>query len=324
MGDVARERVASGATLRIPTGGVVPNGCDAVVPIEHVTRAGDRIVVAARIAPGDNVNERAADMRAGEIVLAPGTRLRAPQIGVLATLGITAVPVYRRPLLAVLSSGDELIAPDRSPQPGQIRDSNRYAIAASLRAMGADVLHLPIVRDEAAAFDAALRDALDRADGVVLTGGSSVGERDRTPEAVAALGPPGVVVHGLKLRPGKPTLLGAAGAKPILGLPGNPTSALMMLEAVAAPLIAAMVGSAPPPASIEATLDAPLSGREGWTWFIPIALRDEPGAPMAHPLGLRSFSVSLTARADGYVILEAGRWFYEAGERVTIHRFLGG
>ncbi len=147
-------------------------------------------------------------------------------------------------MIAVFSSGDELVEPDAQPAPGQLRDSNRYAIAASLRAMGALPRHFPTLRDEAEEFESALSAALAECDGVVVTR-RLVGRRARSAaRAVAAIANPGIVVHGLRVKPGKPTLLGADGSKPILGLPGNPTSALMILEAVAAPIVAALCGRA--------------------------------------------------------------------------------
>ncbi|HEY5427182.1 MAG TPA: hypothetical protein VIJ77_11580, partial [Candidatus Tumulicola sp.] len=134
----------------------------------------------------------------------------------------------------------------------------------------------------------------------------------------------GVVVHGLRIRPGKPALLGAAGNKPILGLPGNPTSALLVLEAVAAPIVAALVGAPAAVATTTARLAGAVRSRAGWTWYVPVALRNEGGSPLAHPLPLHSFSVSLTARADGYLIVDEAAQEYSAGETVTVHRFIGG
>jgi len=250
--------------------------------------------------------------------------LGAPELGALATLGVVAVPVYARPRIAVLSSGDEIVAPDRTPAPAQIRDSNRYAIAASLRAMGAEPVHGPTVSDEPGALEAALREALATCDGAMLSGGSSVGERDLTPGAIAALGPAGVVVHGLRIKPGKPTVLGASGAKPVIGLPGNPVSALIVLEAIVAPIIARLAGAVAAVETIDAILAAPLRGRPGWTNFIPVALEDEGTHLAAHPLALHSSLVSLPARASGYCEVGEDDAPLEAGTRVTVRRFLSG
>jgi molybdenum cofactor synthesis domain-containing protein len=323
MGTAWIRPLAAGSATAIPTGGVVPDGADAVVPIEDVRVDGLRLFVDAAIPPGENVIPRGSDMRRGERVLSAGTRLAGPQIGVLATIGVTEVPVFRRPLVGVLSSGDELVDPASRPRPGEIRDSNRYAIAASLRAMGARARHYPTVSDDEGALEAALAAAIKECDAIVLTGGSSVGERDRTPAAIASLGAPGVIVHGLRVRPGKPTVLAAAGGKPVIGLPGNPTSALMILEAVVAPILAALTGGAMRSGSLIARLESAVSGRPGWTWYLPMALRHDGGTPVAHPLPLRSSSVSLPARAGGYVVIGENDGELAAGSLVTLHRFLG-
>jgi molybdopterin molybdotransferase len=326
-GDVAMGEAAialrAGEALRIPTGGVVPDGADAVVPLEDVAVENDAIVVSKAVAVHDSVIDKGADMRAGDLVLAHGRRLGPAQLGLLATLGVIDVPVFRRPVIGVISSGDELVDPALRPAPGEVRDSNRFAIAASLTAMGAQTVHYPTVSDEPGALEAAMTAALKACDAVVLSGGSSVGGRDRSPAAVESLGEPGVIVHGLRVKPGKPTLLGALGQKPIIGLPGNPTSALMILEAVVAPVIGALTGAAACESLVPARLAEPARSRLGWIWYLPVSLRDEAGTYAAHPLPLRSFSVSLPARADGYVVIGERDEMLPAGELVTVHRFLG-
>jgi molybdenum cofactor synthesis domain-containing protein len=324
MGAAPEASAARAAAIRIPTGGVLPAGSDAVVPIEDVRFEKNLVIIEAWVQAGDNVAERGADMRCGEAVLPAGRRIRASDIGVLATLGVTEVPVYRQPVIAVLSSGDELVEPGAAPAPGQIRDSNRFAIAASLRAMGAVPHHYPTLRDEADEFESALARAIAECDAVAVTGGSSVGDRDRLPDAVASVARPGIVVHGIRVKPGKPTLFGAHGGKPILGLPGNPTSALLVLEAVAAPIVAALVGAPPVASTVGARLAAPARSRKEWTWYIPVRLQDDGGVPLAHPLPLRSFSVSLLARADGFIIMDERDETWPPGTPVTVHRFLGG
>jgi len=324
MGSPAQRSIGDRTAMRIPTGGLLPDGADAVVPLEEAQVRGDSIAVNRPITAGDNVAARAGDMRRGETVLPARRRLRAPEIGVLATLGVTQVPVYKRPVIGVFSSGDELVDPERNPQRGEIRDSNRHAIAASLRAMGAEARHYPTLRDEAGVFEAALTAALQRCDAVVVSGGSSVGERDRLPQAVAAIANPGIVVHGLRVKPGKPTLLGADRGKPILGLPGNPTSALLILEAVAAPIVAALAGAPIVPPTLAARLAEGARSRSGWTWYVPVALREHGAEALAHPLDIRSFSVSLTARADGYIVMNERDDEWMPGRQVTVHRFFGG
>jgi molybdenum cofactor synthesis domain-containing protein len=323
MGRAWSGTLARGEALRIPTGGVVPEPADAVVPIEECRLAGEVLIVDAAVQQGANVTPAGSDMRAGEVVLRANTRINAPAVGVLATLGVTDVPVYRRPVVGIISSGDELVAPAAPAlAPGEVRDSNRYAIAGALAAMGAVPLHLPTMRDAPGLLEEALSQALGVCDAVILSGGSSVGERDFTPRAIDSLGKPGVVVHGLRVKPGKPTVFGAIGNKPIVGLPGNPASSLVILEAVAAPIVASLVGAPLPESPIEACLAAPLRSRRNWTWYVPVALRHEVGRWTAHPLPLRSSATSLAARADGYVTMGEDAEAWDAGRQVTVTRFI--
>ncbi len=319
MGELwAGSALGSDEAVRIPTGGVLPPGTDAVVPIEDAVVAGERVAL-PEVPAGDCVSPRGSDMLLGSPALAAGTRLGAQHLGVLATIGAITVPVYRRPRIAVLSSGDELIDPAKVPGAAQVRDSNRYAIAGSLRAMGAEPVHGPIVADVPGALEAALAEALASCDGAMLSGGSSVGAHDYTPDAVAALGAPGVVVHGLKIKPGKPTVFGALGTKPVIGLPGNPLSTLIILEAIVAPLIARLTGATAVSTSLYARLATEIRGREGWTIFAPVTLEEGEGL-MAHPLALHSSLVSLAARSAGYAIVRGAT--LPAGSEVLIRRFL--
>ncbi len=322
---IAPERVlAHGETMRVPTGGALPTGADAVVPQEDVTIAGDTIVLANAVEPGECVTQPAEDVRAGEAVLAAGRRIGGPELGVLATLGYASVAVYARPRIAVLSTGDELVDVAATPRTGQVRDSNRFALAGALLAMGAEVAHEPRVPDTREALRAAFAAALERYDAVITTGGSSVGALDLVPEIVAELGHPGPIVHGLRVKPGKPTLLAAIGGKPIIGLPGNPTSALTILEAVAQPIIAALTGDRAVPHATSAIADAPFVCRPNWTWFVPVTLRSEHGTLYAAPLRLRSAQTSLLARANGYATVAGPRGRVETGEVVYVRRFSSG
>jgi molybdenum cofactor synthesis domain-containing protein len=322
MGAAVSTAIDASVALRIPTGGALPGGADAVVPIEEAAVTDELVEIRARIDAGTNVIQAGDDMRRGERILRRGQRIGSPQIGVLAALGVAEVEVYRRPLVGVLSSGDELVDVSQRLRPGEVRDSNRYAVAASLRAMGAAARHYPTLRDETGEFTRGLEAALEPCDAVVVTGGSSVGERDRLPAAVAELGVPGIVVHGLRLRPGKPTLLGAIEKKPIVGLPGNPTSALMVLEAVVSPIVGALTGAPVVVPAVQARLGEAAHSRAGWTWYVPVALEDEAGSSIAYPLRLRSFSVSLTARAGGYIVMDERDECWPANTTVTVYRFL--
>jgi len=322
MGHAWSGVLGRGCAIRIPTGGVVPPDADAVVPIEDVRLEGDAIEVPQAVGTGEAVTPVGSDMRAGEPVLERGRRIGGAELGVLATLGVVAVPVYRKPVVAVLSSGDELVDASAAPGPGQIRDSNRWAVAGTLQALGAAVRHVPTAPDNPQRLEALLREAVATADAVVMTGGSSVGERDFTPRIVDSLGDPGVIVHGLRVKPGKPTVLASIDGKPVIGLPGNPTSALMILEAVAAPIICALTGGTYRPRTVEARLAAPYRKRAGWTWFVPVGLDQTTTPVAAHPLELRSSMVSLLARASGFLVLDETVESLDAGARVYVTSFI--
>lgn len=324
MGHLWSSAMAPRSAVRIPTGGVVPEGADAVIPIEDVRLEGEAVEIGQRVPPGDCVTPSGVDIRAGETLLRPGRTIGGAELGVLATLGIASVAVYRRPVIGVISSGDELVEIAAQPTAAQVRDSNRWAIAGTLEALGASVRHLPTAPDDPARLDALLREAIATCDGVVLTGGSSVGDRDFTPRVIGQLGAPGVIVHGLRVRPGKPTVFAFAQSKPVIGLPGNPTSALIILEAVAAPIVTALSGRSVRPARVQARLAAEVRKRPGWTWYVPARLDEADGVPVAYPLELRSSSVSLLARASGFLTLDETIESVPAGAPVTVTRFLVG
>jgi molybdenum cofactor synthesis domain-containing protein len=321
MGHAPPGPLRPGEAMRIPTGGVLPPGADAVLPVEDATEHGDELVLTAMPAAGDCFTPRGDDMQPGDVVLRAGRRIAAAELSVLATLGQVGIEVYRRPQVAIVSTGDELVPPGDRPGTGQVRDSNRWAIAGGLIALGCEVLHLPRAIDEAGAIRDAIVAGLALADAVVLTGGSSVGARDHVPAAIDALGPPGVVIHGLRVKPGKPTVFGAVGTQPVIGLPGNPTSALTILDAIASEIFRALTGeSGARRATIAALAAEAFAGRAGWTWYIPAVLDASGGA---RPLTLRSSHTSLLARADGYVVVGPERIRIELGEPVTVVRYGG-
>jgi molybdenum cofactor synthesis domain-containing protein len=266
------------------------------------------------------VTARGDDMQPGDAVLPAGRRIAAGELSVLATLGATEVEVFRRPRIAIVSTGDELVDVGARPSTGQVRDSNRWAIAGGVTALGGIPMHLPRARDEVDAVAAGIEAGLAAADAVFLTGGSSVGARDHVPAAIDRFGAPGVVVHGLKVKPGKPTILAAVGRKPVIGLPGNPASALSILDAIVSRIVRVLTGEGERPrAGIATVAAAPFEGRRGWTWYVPAVL-DADGA---RPVPLRSSHTSLLARADGYVVVGPEPARVEIGSPVVVVRYLG-
>ncbi|HET9393164.1 MAG TPA: molybdopterin molybdotransferase MoeA [Candidatus Rubrimentiphilum sp.] len=322
MGELWPGALEPGTAVRIPTGGALPSGADAVVPIEDARVEGEAVHIAAAIAAGDCIVPAGSDMLPGETIVEEGRRIGGAELGVLAALGIVDVPVFAVPTFAIISSGDELIDVRSRPHGAQVPDSNRWALAGKLQALGAAAKHYPIAPDEEAAYEKLLRAAHAECDGVILSGGSSVGLRDLTPRLIDRLGEPGVIVHGLRVKPGKPTVLAAVAGKPVVGLPGNPTSALMILEAVAAPIVAHAVGALARAAQVEATLARAVRKRAGWTQYVPVRLEESGGIFAAHPLEMYSASVSLLARASGFLTLGESVESVAAGDTVLATRFL--
>jgi len=302
MGLPPPHAIGRGEALRVPTGGALPDGADAVVPQEDTTLAGDNVTPHEAPQSGEFVTQRAEDIASGEVVLLAGRRIGGPELGVLATLGYAEIEVFRRPRIGIVSTGDELVDPRDVPAIGQVRDSNRYAIAGALAAFGAEAVQLPRAADTPDALRAVIAEGLATCDALVTTGGSSVGVRDLVPQVVEEFGAPGAIVHGIRVKPGKPTLLAAVGAKPVIGLPGNPTSSLMILEAIVRPIVAALVGERGARPRVLATVaSAPFVGRAGWTWFVPARVIARGATLYAEPFAIRSAQTSLLARASGYV-----------------------
>jgi molybdenum cofactor synthesis domain-containing protein len=322
MGQAPPAALQPGEAMRIPTGGVLPAGADAVVPVEDAQEREGVMIPEVPPAARACFTPQGEDMAPGDVVLRAGRRIGAPELSVLATLGAVAVEVYRRPRVAVVSTGDELVDVGERPRSGQVRDSNRWAVAGCLTALGCDVVHLPRAVDEVAAIRDGIAAGLRLADAVVLTGGSSVGARDHVPAAIDTLGAPGVVVHGLRVKPGKPTVLAAIGSRPVIGLPGNPASALTILDAIAADIFRALTGeTGARRATVAAVAGEPFAGRAGWTWYVPAVL---DAAGQARPLPLRSSHTSLLARAAGYVVVGPDHVRIEVGEPLSVVRYGAG
>jgi putative molybdopterin biosynthesis protein len=242
------EMVAAGTCTATATGGVIPRGADAVVMIEQTELIDDskpRIELRRAALPGQFVSYAGSDIARGETLLRRGTEIGAREIGMLAACGLDRVGVVRRPKVAVLSSGDELVEPGKPLRPAGVYDSNGAIVAAAVAEAGGDPLMFGAFRDDAATLERAVREALDASDLVVLSGGTSKGAGDLSHRVVSQLGKPGILVHGVALKPGKPLCLGVVGGKPIVVLPGFPTSAIFTFHAFIAPVIRAWAGLPP-------------------------------------------------------------------------------
>jgi len=322
MGEGPAFAIADNEVARIPTGGMLPEGADAVVMVEHTQGWGaDSVEVLRPVAPGDNIVRRGDDVRVGDTILPAGHRLRPQDISALAGLGLVEVRV-RRPAVAVLSTGGELVPHSQSPAPGQIRDMNGPALFAAVRAVGGEPIDLGLVRDEADSLRAALRGGVETADLVLVSGGTSVGTEDLTPEVIDSLGPPGVLVHGLALKPGKPVVVGLVGEVPVFGLPGHPTSCLVIFRELVAPIICAAAGLPRPRGpALRARLSRNFASQAGREEFFPVRLEERDGEWHAMPLIGPSAFISTLVSADGLVRVPAAAEGLYAGDLVEVEPF---
>jgi molybdopterin molybdotransferase len=318
MGRSPQGAVAPGTAFAIPTGGVIPEGADAVVMVEHTQEAmAGTIEVVRPAAPGDGLVRADEDAAAGTELVPAGRALRAQDLGLLAAAGVTRVPVHARPRVAIVSTGDEVVDPATAALgPGQVRDASAVALAALVRDAGGEPDLRGIVPDDHDALAASLGEAVASSDVVVVSAGSSVGARDETAAVVARLGKPGIWAHGLALRPGKPTLLADCGGVPVIGLPGNPRSALVVFALVGMPVVRLVGGVTRPPAqaSTRARLERDVPSAAGRLDIVQVALRNGVAAPLFGASAL----LSILSAADGYVVVPDEATGLAAGTEVDV------
>lgn len=322
-GAAPRLEVAAGSATPIATGGPLPRGADAVCMIEHSDPGeADDVLIRRALAPGQNIGFAGADIARGETLLRRGCRIGSREIGMMAACGVAEVAVYRRPRVAVLSTGDELVQPGEPLRPAAIYDSNAPIIAASVRENGGEAVMLGAIRDEEAALETTLREALADCDAVILSGGTSKSAGDLTYRVVARLGAPGIVAHGVALKPGKPLCLAVVDGKPVVILPGFPTSAMFTFHDFVAPVIRAMSGlDARRNAAVEATTPVRVLSDLGRTEFVMVALTRRDDGLRAFPLGKGSGAVSGFARADGFLTIDALADHLAEGARAEVTLF---
>jgi molybdopterin molybdotransferase len=318
MGAEPDVMVGPGTLASMPTGGVLPRGADAVVMIEYTQEAMPGTIEVVRpVAPGDGVVRADEDAAPGAELVPAGRPLRAQDLGMLAAAGVTAVAAHTRPRVTVLSTGDEVVPPDTAAlRPGQVRDASAVALAGLVTEAGGDPVPGGIVPDDAAALESAVRAALASSDLIVISAGSSVGARDETVGVVRGLGPPGIWCHGLAIRPGKPTLLAECGGVPIIGLPGNPRSALVIFRLLGVPLVRLVGGctTPPPEPTVRARLARDLASATGRLDVVQVRVQDGVATPV---FGLSALLSVLTA-ADGFVVVPEEATGLDAGAEVEV------
>jgi len=321
MGAAPTLTLLPGQCALIHTGGMLPPGADAVIMLEYTQDARPaEIEIQRAVADGENVIRTGEDVATGQVVISKGVRLRPAEIGGLMALGLLELRVTSRPRIAILSSGDEVVAADQAPRPGQVRDVNSHTLAALINQAGGETQHYGIIPDDFDVLKARAGLALAECEAVIITAGSSASIRDMTADVIASLGSPGVLVHGINTRPGKPTILGVCAGKAVIGLPGNPVSALVNGYLFVVPLIEKLLGlgEALPKATVRARLMVNLAsqaGREDWQ---PVRLVQTADGWQAEPVFGKSNLIFSLAAAEGLIKIHPDANGLAAGEMVDV------
>lgn len=326
MGQAAAQPLGPGQVQRLATGGMLPPGADAVVMVEYTQELGDQTLEVYRsVAPLENVVQRGEDVKAGTVLLTAGTRLRPQDVGLLAALGVAEVAVRRRPQVAILATGDEIVPITAAPRPGQMRDANSYALAAQIKAYGGEPQLVGIIPDRLAAWISSIDAVLPTADLILLSGGSSVGTRDLAVAAIKSFADAEILVHGVAISPGKPTILATIGGKPLFGLPGHPVSAMVVMDVLVQPLVARLLGQAGPEPpwrrTVPARLSRNLASPPGREEFIRVRLRQDGETLWADPVLGKSGLISTMVTADGLIRIPLHIEGLEQGETVPVWLF---
>jgi len=311
--------VEPGNAMSIATGGMMPRGADAIVMIEHAEVEGNHVRVVKASAPGFGVTFAGTDVAVGETVLRWGEQLTSRETGVLAAIGVDRVSVWRRPRVAIISTGDEIIAPGEPMQPGLVYDSNAQILADAVSELGAEPVRLGIVRDSLDELRSRLQRGLQTADVVLLSGGTSKGQGDLSYRVVAELSDPGIVAHGVALKPGKPLCLAASGGRAVVILPGFPTSAIFTFHEFVAPVILRLGGRTEQPRqNVAAKMAVKVNSDVGRREYLLVGLVPGAGGLAAYPMGKGSGSVTTYSRADGFVTIDRHQEIVEPGAAVEV------
>ncbi|MGQ0600138.1 MAG: molybdopterin molybdotransferase MoeA [Anaerolineales bacterium] len=328
MGGLPHFALRSGQAALVHTGGMLPEGADAVVMIEVTQQSRENeIEVLKAVAPGENVLRAGDDIAEGAEMLPAGHVLRAQDLGGLAALGLVQVAVARRPRVALLATGDEVVPPETEPAPGQIRDVNSYSVAGQIARAGGVPIRCGIAPDNYDELLRMARAALAEADMLVLSAGSSVSVRDMTADVINALGQPGMLVHGVALKPGKPAILAVCGdaehrGKPAIGLPGNPVSAMVVADLFVVPTVYRLQGAVSPARkTVQAKLSHNLPSQAGRVDYTPARLIARDGEQWAEPVFGKSNQIFTLVFADGMVVTPADANGLQAGEVVEVRLF---
>jgi len=323
-GEEPKVEVAKGTAAEISTGAPIPPGADAVVMVEYTRHEKNYVNIYRAVTPGENVMAAGSDIVAGETILRRGTVLTPRETGVLAALGITHIQCLSRPKVAVLSTGDEITAPGEALEYGRVYDINGRTLCHSIAECGCEPFFMGVAKDDPVELELKIVECLQRCDVTLVSGGTSAGLGDLLYRVVDGLGSPGILVHGVSVKPGKPTIIAVVGGKLRFGLPGCPTSALIIFNIFIRPVLRQMAGLGPEVelASLEAKLGIKIHSAPGRREYIPVSLiQAEGGERVAYPIPGGSGAITTLSKADGFVEIPEGRLILEEGQPVKVRLF---
>jgi molybdopterin molybdotransferase len=327
MGEEPRFMIKKGEAVKIATGGMLPEGADAVVMIEHTSEASnDLIEVLKPVAPGENTIQSGEDCKKDEFVLRKGHKIRPQDIGALAGIGVTITGIYEKPKMAIIATGDEIVPASSSLKTGQVRDINSYSLSGLIEANGGIPVKKGIYKDTYEELEEVLQEALKDSHLIAITGGSSVGTRDLTAKVINNAGEPGVLFHGVSVKPGKPTIGAVIKGKPVFGLPGHPAAVIVSFELFIKPVLKIMTGETDKlPHRFRKTVQAKLlrnilssAGRED---HVRVSLEDKNGQLWARPILGKSGLITTLVKADGTIIVPLEKTGIEEGIEVDVELF---
>jgi molybdopterin molybdotransferase len=325
IGENSDITVGKGQTLRIATGAPVPTGADAAVMIENTVKKKNEVFVYKAMAKNENVMKAGSDIKKGQVVFRERVQLNSRRVGVIAALGFATIPVLKRPQVGIISTGAEIVKPGEPLPPGKIYDINAYTLASAISESGGDAVDFGIVRDDdAEALEKTLKKALTATDAVVTSGGVSVGQKDIVPKVLDSLGSPGVIIHGVAVKPGKPLAVALLHGKPVFSLPGNPTSSLLMFNLLVRPALLRLAGRASSGLRVvRATLARRIFSAKGRRTYVTVSLsKGKDGEWIASPVASgQSGAITTMAMAEGYVELMENEPFIEEGQLVRVSLF---
>ena len=314
IGKEAGMALASGECLWIPTGGMLPSGADAVVMVEYTERLGkDTVLVNRPVTPKENVVGIGEDVSRGQVVFRRGHWLRPQDLGVLASLGVNHVPVFEKQCVGIISTGDEIVPVENTPIGGQVRDVNSYSLRGLVLEAGGVPRVYGIVPDDAEKLEKVLKRALEENRLVLVSGGSSVGQRDITLQVLMSLPGAELLFHGIAARPGKPTMAVRVNHRLVLGLPGHPVACYLMFLLLVRPLL-----GAPPPFKAVATMKAAVASQAGRDDYVRVVIAEEAGGLVARPVYGKSGLMNIMARAHGFVHIPYEKQGIQSGEQVLV------